>query len=114
LKRATGFRYNTNMPVLKGLEITNALGVESRKGERFPMRSAMRVCCLGSDRAAEAQGLNISARGIAFVISEELPYGAVIQVALPKSGLSAMARVRNCEPQDGGWRVGVELLGSLV
>jgi hypothetical protein len=114
LKRATGFRYNTNMPVLKGLEITNAPGAESPKGERFPIRSGMRVCCLGSDPAAEAQGLKSFAHGRAFVISEELPYSALIQVALPKSGLSAVARVHNCEPQDGGWRVGVELLGSLV
>jgi len=102
------------MPVLKGLEIRSFAGVESRKSERFPMRSAVLVCCLGSDCVVPAQGLNISDRGMAFVISEELPYGALIQVTLPQSGMSTVARVRNCEPNHGGWRVGVELMGSLA
>jgi PilZ domain len=102
------------MPVLKGLEIRSFAGVEARKSDRFPMRSAVNVCCLGSDRVIAAQGLNISDGGMAFVVAEELPYGALIQVALPQSGVSAVARVRNCVPHDAGWRVGVEFLGSLA
>ena len=102
------------MPVLKGLEIRSFAGVEARKSERFPMRSAVSVCCLGSDFVMPAQGLNISDGGMAFVLAEELPYGALIQVALRQSGMSAVARVRNCELHEAGWRIGVEFLGSLA
>ncbi|ERR1700722_7500430 len=106
--------YNIYMATLKELEITRFAAAKSPRSDRFPMRCSVRVCCLVTERAAMAQGLNISARGMAFVTCEALALGAVIQVALPNSGLSALARVRNCQWQDEGWRVGVELLGSLA
>jgi len=105
--------YNSNMTALMDLEMGDAASAELREAERFPMRSAVRVCRLGNERTERAQGLNISARGMAFVISEALAPGMRIHVTLPQSGLSALARVRNCERRERGWRVGVEMEGSL-
>ena len=102
------------MATLQELEVTRFVGAQSPRSDRFPMRCSVRVCCLVTERAVTAQGLNISAHGMAFVTCEALALGAVIQVALPNSGLSALARVRNCQWQDEVWRVGVELLGSLA
>ena len=102
------------MAATKDMVITGVLGVEPRQSERFPMRCSVWVCCLATERSVTAQGLNISARGMAFVTDEALPLGTVIQVALPNCGLSALSRVRNCERRDLGWRIGVELLGSLA
>lgn len=94
--------------------ITAVEGVEPRRADRFPMRTSVQVCALGHERVEMGQGLNISATGMAFVISEALPLGTPIHVALPTCGLSALAVVRNCERHDVGWRIGVELVGSLV
>jgi hypothetical protein len=96
------------------LEMTGVAGAEPRRADRFPMRTSVQVCALGYERVHTGQGLNISATGMAFVICEALPLGTPIHVALPNCGLSALAVVRNCERHDQGWRVGVELVGSLV
>jgi len=96
------------------LEVTGIAGADLRQSDRFPMHCPVRVCCLVTGHAATAHGLNLSAGGMAFVSSEALALGALIQVGLPNSGLSALARVRNCEWQETGWRIGVELLGSLA
>ncbi len=106
--------YNNYMAALNNIEIAGVAGLDSRQSERFPMRCSVWVCCLVTERSVTAQGLNISARGMAFVTYDALALGTVIQVALPNCGLSALARVRNCEGHNLGWRVGVELLGSLA
>lgn len=102
------------MTGFKDLEMIGVAGAEPRKSDRFPMRTSVRVCSLGNERVEMGQGLNISSTGMAFVISEALPLGTPIHVALPNCGLSALALVRNCGRHELGWRVGVELVGSLV
>jgi hypothetical protein len=106
--------YNKDMAALQDIEVSGVPGVEPRQSERFPMRCPVWVCCLVTERSVTARGLDISARGLALVTDEAFALGAVVQVALPNCGLSAMARVRNCEWRNVGWRVGVELLGSLA
>lgn len=78
------------------------------------MHSSVRVSCLVTERAMTARGLNISAHGMAFVAPEAIALGAVVQVTLLNSGRNSLARVRNCEPHAAGWRLGVELFGSLA
>jgi hypothetical protein len=102
------------MAALQDLEVSGVASLEPRQSERFPMPCSVWMCCLATERSVTARGLNISARGMALVTDEALALGAAIQVALPNCGLSALARVRNCEWQNVGWRVGVELLGSLA
>jgi hypothetical protein len=109
--------YNSSMTALMDLEMADVAGAELREADRFPMRSPVRVCPLedcGTARAVPAQGLNISAKGMAFLASEALAPGMRIHLALPHTGLSARARVRNCERRERGWRVGVEIEGSLA
>jgi len=102
------------MTGLPELEMTGAAGVDSRKAVRFPMRTPVQVCSLGNERAETGQGLNISASGMAFVIAEPLALATPVHIALPNCGLSALALVRNCERHEQGWRIGVEIVGSLV
>jgi hypothetical protein len=104
---------NRSMTALEDLEITGAAGAESRQSPRFPMNCSIRVSCLVTEHAMTAQSLNLSARGMAFVAPQALALGTLIQVALPHSGLTTLARVRNCSCLEAGWRVGVELRGSL-
>ena len=105
---------NEAMTGLQEIPATGVAGAESRQSDRFPMHCSVRVSCLVTERAVTAQGLNISAHGMAFLAPEAMALGAVIQVTLPNSGLTALARVRNCEWHAAGWRTGVELLGSLA
>lgn len=102
------------MTSLRGIEITGVAAGEPRRSDRFPMRSAVRVTCLVTEHTLTAQGLNISAHGMAFVSADPLALGSLLQVALPNCGLSSLVRVRNCEWQDSGWRIGVEMFGSLA
>ena len=108
-----GMTNNTGMTGLQQIPVTGVAGAESRQSDRFPMHCSVRVSCLVTERAVTARGLNISAHGMAFVVPEAMALGAVIQVTLPNSGLTALARIRNCECHSAGWRIGVELLGSL-
>jgi hypothetical protein len=105
---------NEVMTGLQEIPVTGVAGAEARQSDRFPMHCSVRVSCLVTERAMTAHGLNISACGMAFVAPDALALGAVIQVTLPNSGLTALARVRNCEWHVAGWRTGVELLGSLA
>jgi hypothetical protein len=106
--------YNRNMTALMDLETAGVAGAELRRADRFPMRSVVRVCRLEDGGTERVAGLNISEMGMAFLASEALAVGMRILVALPQSGLSALARVRNCQRRELGWRVGVEIEGSLA
>ena len=106
--------YNVNMTARMDSESAGRGCVDARQSARFPMRSSLRVCCLATERALAAQGLDISATGIAFVIPEAMAPGTLVRVALPNSGLTALARVRHCQRHGLAWRAGVELLGSLM
>jgi hypothetical protein len=114
VESAAGMSNNGAMTSSQEIPATGVAGAESRQSDRFPMHCSVRVSCLVTERAVTAQGLNISAHGMAFVAPEAVALGAVIQVTLPNSGLTALARVRNCEPHAAGWRTGVELVGSLA
>ena len=97
--------------------ISSSAGVDPRGADRFPMRSFVRICRFekgGTELVRGAQGRGLSATGMAFVTSEPLALGTQIHVELPKSGLSALARVRSCQPRECGFRVGVELQGSFA
>lgn len=107
----------TGLTECEAAGILSAIRSESRKAVRFPMRSLVRVCCFdsrGKARPVAAQGMNLSATGMAFVTGEPLPVSALVHVELPCSRLSATARVRNCESLGGSWRVGVELDGAFA
>lgn len=97
--------------------VFDVAGADLRGADRFPMRSFVRVCLLensGTGRVLAAEGLNISATGMAFETCERLTPGTSIQVQLPTSGLSSPARVRNSKRRAWGWRVGVEFAGPLA
>jgi hypothetical protein len=104
---------NRSMTALKDLEITGEVGEESRQSPRYPMNCSVRVSCLVTEHALTAHGLNISARGMGLIAPEALALGTLVQVGLPNSGLTCLARVRNCGWLEVGWRIGVELLGAL-
>jgi hypothetical protein len=108
--------YNRNMTALMVPEMAGFANAELRTADRFPMRSSVRLCPLdgGTERVVPAQALNISALGMAFLVSEALAPGLRVHVALPHSGLSALARVRSCVRRELCWRVGVEIEGSLA
>ncbi|MEI9976878.1 MAG: PilZ domain-containing protein [Ignavibacteriota bacterium] len=101
------------MTALKDLEVTGVADADSRQAPRFPLNCRVRVSCLVTERSGAAQGLNISAHGMAFLAPDLLADGTLVQVALPNSGFISLARVRNCSWHEAGWRIGVELLGSL-
>jgi hypothetical protein len=108
--------YNRNMTALMVPEMAGFVGSELRAADRFPMRSSVRLCPLDGEmeRVVSAEMLNISALGMAFLVPEAMAPGLRVHVALPHSGLSALARVRNCVRRELCWRVGVEIEGSLA
>jgi len=106
--------YNSSMTAWMDTEAARVAAPDARRSARFPMRSGLRICPLETDRAMTAEGLNISAAGIAFVIAEAMATGTLVRVTLPNSGLSALGRVRNSRRQGPAWRTGVEFLGSLA
>ncbi|HUI54824.1 MAG TPA: PilZ domain-containing protein [Bryobacteraceae bacterium] len=95
----------------------SALRGESRSAVRFPMHSFLRVCWFdqhGTAHHVMAQGLNLSATGIAFMLEEPLPVPTMLQLELPAGRLTAIANARSCEPIDTSWRIGVELEGPFT
>ena len=97
--------------------VPGAVQLDSRKSDRFPMRSFLWVCRLergGREKAMRAEGLNLSSSGIALVAPDAIAIGTRVHVELACSRLSATARVRNCEPRGESWRIGVELEASFV
>jgi hypothetical protein len=58
-----------NMTEFETIGAPKAMRGDCRIADRFPMRSFLRVCCLesaGRERMVAAEGLNLSATGIAF------------------------------------------------
>ena len=85
--------------------------MDRRQDARFPMGSTIRVqqCDGGSSNWMSVQALNLSHSGVAFLSSQPIAVGVLVQVELPQSRSSAIGPVRSCQRRGNQWRIGVQL-----
>jgi len=93
-----------------------AAAVEARHGQRYPMTVAVRVGWIDDEKRMSytvAAGVDISEAGLAVRTAHRLRLSALVHLELAGSGMSAVARVRNCVRQGGAWRVGLEVTSAF-
>ena len=89
---------------------------DSRSGRRYPMTVAVRVGWIDDEKRMSysvAEGVDISELGLAVRMAHRLRLSALVHLELAGSGMSAVARVRNCVRSGGAWRVGLEVTSAF-
>jgi len=93
-----------------------AAAVETRRGPRYPMTVAVRVGWIDDEKRMSytvAEGMDISEAGLAVRMAHRLRESALVHLELAGSGMSAVARVRNCVRHGAAWRVGLEVTSAF-
>jgi hypothetical protein len=87
--------------------------VESRRTERQPMASPVRVGWINDEKRMQyvsGWGVDLSESGLAVSTDQRLRLSALVHLEIAERDLVAIGRVRNCIRSGGVWRTGIELV----